>query len=183
MARNELFEKADSLGVKYKKNEKTEIIEARIAEAEDAKNIEEKASGYLDPEPKDDVENNDEPKLEKTEPAKKEASVPPRLAANRMVRCIINPLSDSMKGINSEMYSVGTGKTGFVKKVVRFNEETLEPLIIVKHLKGKKMLIQSDGKSEGSVKLKNLPAFNITVLPDYTEKELEELFAKGRASK
>ena len=173
MARNELFEKADELGVEYKKNESTEVIQAKIEEAE----IAAKAEGYEKPVKTEDKKEEDKPKTPVTKSGKE---VSPILAANRMVRCIITPLAESLKGQSSEMYSVGTSATGFVKKVVVFNRETIEPLIVVKHLKGKTMTMQVDTNTPGVAELKRVPAFNIQVLPDYTEEELEELMAKSK---
>ncbi|MCF6330294.1 MAG: hypothetical protein L3I99_01945 [Sulfurimonas sp.] len=172
-----LFAKAESLGIKFKKNIKENELLLLIEEAELA------------------------PKVNKTEVKKTEAkkTVTPSAVniikpikkqknntiktAKRMVRCIITPLSESMRTMSSEMYAVGNGTVGFIKKVVRFNKETIEPCQIVRHLNSKKMLLQIETGEGVNVKLERVPAFNIKILPDYTEKELNALFEKGKAAR
>ena len=189
MSRAELFAKADELNVTYRKNMSTDDITVLIEEAEMAK----KAEGYVNPIEVEEVEEvvkteTKKPAVKGAKPSNVLKPMTPQKSkvirgANRLVRCIIIPLEESMRSINSEMYSVGTPATGFIKKVVRFNEETIEPMILVNHLRGKKMLLQADTGKGARVKLKRIPAFNIKVLPDYTEEELKELFDKGKASR
>lgn len=186
--RQELFAKADKLGLDYKKNASSDDIAVLIEEAEMAK----KAEGYDEPAEvvaeKAEVKPKSEPK--KVSGAKPSNVLKPMkaqkgktlMAANRLIRCIITPLDEAMRTISSEMYSVGSPSTGFVKKVIRFNEETIEPAILVNHLRGKKMLLQQETGKGVQVKMKRVPAFSIQILKDYTPKEIEELFAKGKAS-
>jgi len=157
MTRDELKVKAKELDVEYKSNISTDKLEELVEAAEMAK----KEAGYEKPIKKKD----DEPKRVDKATMRKNAML--------MKRCIITPLDERLRGAPSEMYSVGNGSLGFIKKVVQFGVETLEPMVIIEHLRDKQALIQQATVVKGMPKVtKKLgKAFAIEMLPDYTEEE------------
>ena len=172
MERKELLSKAEELGLEFPKN----ISSAKLADMVEEAGFAAKDSAYEKP-----VDTDGEVvKVEKVKENK--PKIAPAMAANRLIRCIITPMADDMRDIPSEMYSVGRSTTGFIKKVVKFNKETREPIAILRHLKGKTRLVQVDTKKPGVKKLERMPAFNIQVIPELPieviERELAE--AKGR---
>lgn len=184
-ARDELFAKADTLGLKYKKNWSADDMMVLIEEAEMAK-IENKIDGNVVVE-KSKVDNS---KINKA--SNQAQNIVQKIVktkgqsirdSKKLIRCIITPLDETMRSVNSEMYSIGTASTGFVKKVILFNKETLEPMSVIRNLLGRKLLMQTDSATTGKVKLESPDAFSIKILPDYTETELKKLFEKGRANR
>lgn len=163
MTRDELKAKAKELGIEFKGNIKTDDLEDLVEQAE----MEKKAAGYDKPLPKADTESATE--------GTTKADM--RKSALKMVRCIVTPLDERMRTLPSEMYSTGNRKLGFIKKVVRFNVETLEPQIIIDLLQEKQSLIQQTNMVNGKLETKKTfsDAFNIRILPDFTEEEIKEL--------
>lgn len=170
----ETREKAVELGIEVKGNPKKDELEQMIADKQEELVIAAKAEGY------------EKPKEEFVTKAKAvvteaQSKVNARKNALKMVKCIITPLDERMRDMPSEMYSVGNRSVGFIKKVVRFNEETIEPTIILKHLKEKRMLIQQTKVVNGRqvVSKKSAPAFAIQELA-FTEEELENFKNKNK---
>jgi len=162
MTRDELKVRAAELNVEYKVNISTDKLEDLVETAEMAK----KEATYEKPiVKKDDV------------PAAGITKVEMRKNALLMKRCVITPLDERLRGAPSEMYSVGNGKLGFIKKVVQFGVETLEPMIIIEHLQEKQALIQQTTVVKGMPKVTKRigKAFAIDILPDLTEAEWREL--------
>jgi len=166
--RDDLKVEAEALNLEYRGNISSNDLEALIDEAkQDSKaNAEEasmnaKEAKYMKPDPEVAIETKKE-----VSAAKKKASA--RKESMRMVKCIITPLSENMRELPSEMYSVNAYGAGFVKKVVRFNTETIEPVVVLNFLREKKALIQVKSKNKHGreiVRKQLAPAFSIQELP------------------
>ena len=129
MTYTELKEEAKSLGLEIKGNPKKEELEELIRIAKEEALFAAKEATYEKPVVTEEA---------KKAPAKADV----RKEAMKMSKVIITPLDERMREMPSEMYSVGNSKAGFIKKVVRFNEPTWEPQIILDMLKEKTALIQ-----------------------------------------
>ena len=166
----ELKDKARELGLKVAGNMKREELEVVIEEAMAEAEIAAKEATYEKPTAESKAAVSD---------SKAKADV--RMGALQLRKVIITPLDNRMKDIPSDMFSVGTKATGFIKKVVRFNRETIEPNIILKHLKEKQMLIQETSEVKGKLitKKRSVPAYNIQEL-EFTKEELEAIANKGK---
>ena len=165
MTRDELKEKATALNVEFKGNISTADLEVLVEDAE----IAAKEAKYDKPAPED-----------KAVVAQAVEKVSARKEAYLMIRCIITPLDPRLAELSNEMYSVGNDLL-FVKKVVNFGIETLEPAMIVNHLEEKKALMQVKGVSkEGKqiVTKRLMPAFSVQRLPKFTPEELEAFLEK-----
>lgn len=160
MDRKDKIAKATELGLEFPKNISNDKLDELLEEAE----MLAKEAQYEKPEVKPDA-----PKKVDKASARKEAL--------RMRRVIITPLDERMRTAPSELYSVGNKNIGFIKKVVRFGIETLEPQIVLDTLKEKKALIQQTTIVNGRPKTtkRQGAAFAIEYLPDLTKEELEEL--------
>jgi len=172
MDRQEMMARAEELGLEFKKNISNADLEKLIENAE----FEAKEKAIKEAESKAGLEV-------KPSSTKKENVIDKKAArreALKLKRVIITPLDERMRTLPSEMYSVGNKNVGFIKKVVRFGVETLEPVIILNHLKEKKALIQQTNMVNGMpVTTKRMaPAFSIQELPDLTEEEFRELKEK-----
>ena len=162
--REQLFKDAETLGLEFKKNISSADLKELIADAKEEKAIEAKADTYevplVEEAPKTQVVNKSD--------AKKNA--------NMLKRVIITPLETSKQELQAEIFSVGRGATGFIKRTVIFKEERLLPIPIIRHIKSKRM---SGTKSRNTPKgvvhdTISVPAYNIEFLPDLTEAELRE---------
>jgi len=164
--REELVEKAKSLDLEFKGNIKTETLRVLVEERE----IELKASAYEKP---------TEESKKAVKATKTNADI--RREALLMKRCIITPLAETSRNLPSEMFSIGSPKLGFIKKVVRFNVETLEPKVIIDHLEEKKTLLQIKSMVDGKpVVTKRLSkAYSVQILPDLTKEEFAKLAGKN----
>lgn len=163
MDRKEQLAKATELGLEFPKN----ITDSKLADIIEEAEMLAKEAQFEKPAPK--------PKE-----AKKVDKVSARKEALLMKRVIITPLDERMRTSPSELYSVGNKNIGFIKKVVRFGVETLEPQIILNALKEKRTLIQQTTVINGKpvTRKRQGAAFAIEYLPDLTKEELEELKGK-----
>jgi len=163
MERKDKIAKAEDMGLEFPKNISNDKLDEIIEEAE----MLAKEAAYEKP-------------AEKPAEVKKVDKATARKQALLMKRCIITPLDERMRTAPSELYSVGNKNIGFIKKVVRFGVETLEPMIVINNLKEKKALVQQttvvNGKPKTTKRMGS--AFAIEILPDLTKEEIEELKAK-----
>lgn len=159
----ELKETADELGIKYSPNISYELLESRIKE-------------------KKEVMDTDTPIKEKSS---KMSTVDVKKKASKLVRCMVTCKNPNKKEWTGEFISAGNSKIGFFKKFVLFNEPYHIPQIIVNYLKEKQYQRIWTKKVDGReiIKNKNVPEFDVQILDNLTEKELEDLkqrqLAKG----
>ena len=172
--REKLFEEAETLGLKFKKNISSNDLKELIIEAKDKKEDEEikaKEATYEKPVKEEEVETE-----VITEKKPKVSPGQARINALNLKRVIITPLEPSKQEVQAEIFSIGTGATGFIKRAVKFNEEVLVPVPIIRHIKGKQMSATKGRPTKlGMVQETiSVPAYNVQVLPDFTEEELRE---------
>ncbi len=179
--RDDLKQEADELGLEYKGNISNVDLEALINESGAEESADEEASmsakeaKYMKPDPEAAVEVKKE-----VTAAKKKASA--RKESMRMVKCIITPLSENMRDMPSEMYSVNALGAGFIKKVVRFNVETIELVTFINFLREKKALLQVKSKNKHGreiVRKQLAPAFSIQEIP-LTDEEIDQIEKKSK---
>ena len=176
MTYNEMKERAKELGIDFTGQPSKDDLEKWITEAE-AK------LGGIDPVAAEEAEAKAKLAAEEAAMAAKEAKfekpekpVVAQVSANKanplrnamkMVKVKITPLDERMRGIPSEVFSVGNKHTGFIKKVVRFNQPTWEPEATLQMLREKTRIIQETEVVNGKeiVRKKQAEAYSITVLP------------------
>ena len=173
--REELIEKAEEIGLTFKKNISTVdlqlLVDEKEAELANAA-IEAKAAGAktADPETSKAIA-----KEVKTEAAK----VSGMRASTEMVKVTITALDPRMREIPSNMFT-HMGKYGTKKQVVKFGKTMFVYKVIVDMIKEKKALIQvnaSLGSNQASVEYQMSPAFMVQEIP-LTDEELEEIKSK-----
>ncbi len=181
MERNNKMARATELGLKFQKNISNEKLDKMIEEAELAKTASneklDKATEEAEIAAK--AASYDTPKPKKEEVGKKKSKIT-RREALLLKPVIITPLDERMRTLPSELYCVGNGHIGTIKKVVRFNVKTLEPVLILDMLREKRALVQQTVTVKGvdHVVKRQGAAFAIEELPALTEEELEELTSK-----
>jgi len=169
MTYDELKQKATDLGVEFKGQIAKVELEALIAAKEEEIMMAEKEAQYEKP----TEESKAAVKAEVSEASKK---VNARQNAMLMKKVKITPLDERMRSIPSEYFSVGNRHIGFITKVVRFNEPTWEPQIILDTLREKQMVIQESSTVNGKevTRKKLTEAYAIMEIP-LTAEEKEQL--------
>lgn len=163
--REELFDKAIKLGVEFKKNISNDELERLIEDKEMVMSKDAEANA---------VHKELMPEGKVTKPKRVKKVTDPRKSALKMKRCIITPLDHRKRDYSSEVISVGSKATGFIKKAIRFNEETLEPISIIRALRSKTTPVSagSTAPTMSGPKLNHPSAYSIQILPDFTEAEI-----------
>lgn len=145
-----LKEQADVLGVEYPNNVTIKTLKKRITDHLNQETLEEANQHYKD-----------------------------HYAENmKLVRVIVTPVDSAKRDYQGEYFCVGNELLGTVKRFVPFNEEWLIENVLVKHIKSKEFqFIQSKKGDKGTQNLnsKLIPAYNVTILPDPTKEEIEDL--------
>jgi len=164
----ELKAKAVELGIEIKGNPKREDLEEEVRVAIENAEMLAKEAKYEKP-------SEDSKKV--VENTKSAAST--RQSQLQLKKVVITPLDERLKNVPSELVAVGNGKTGFIKKVVKFNTESLEPVAILNLLKERQMLIQESFEKNGKVHTRKrmVPAYNVREMP-FTQDDLEAIEAK-----
>lgn len=162
MSRKEQIAKAEDMGLEFKGNISNDALEELIENAEMAA----KEATFEKP-------TEESKAVTKKAIGETSGKADARKEALRMIKCVVTPLDERMRDMPSEMFSTGNKQLGFIKKVVRFGVETIEPKVILDTLREKKALIQSKSVVNGKqVVTKRLsPAFSIQEL-EFTEEEL-----------
>lgn len=97
--------------------------------------------------------------------------------ALKLVRVTISCMNPNKRGLDSELFQVGNGITGTVKKVVPFEKPWHVPQIMLNHIKERQYQSVVTRKVDG-VEVKEgklFPEFAVNVLPPLTDTELKEL--------
>jgi hypothetical protein len=196
MDRKEMMEKADELGLEYKKNISNDALSELIEGAEGTTEVEteeevdteaaiKEVADRLAKEQKAMVDAVAAQKVEEKKPAKAtigNAKAQARKEAMKLVRCIVTPMDKDKAELNGEIISCGNSMTGMIKKYIPFGKEWHIPTVIVDTLKDKKMLSTRDRKTpKGTIKENiELPQYNVQILPDLTQEELNRLVKENK---
>lgn len=172
-----LKQRADIMGIKYHPNIGLDTLKAKIAEkkegvtpeapAEDAPEDSGKKKAQIAGGPVSEKEATRLRKLEKKQKA---------LALVRIRVTCMNPLKGNLKG---QIFSVGNGELGMIKKFIPFNAEQgwHVPQILVDDLRRRKFMSHYEVKV-GNKKVKKhrlVPEYAIEVMKPLTDKELHDL--------
>jgi hypothetical protein len=156
--------KADRLGIDYHPNIGVDKLRERVNEA-------------MSDEPK--VEAPAEPKA-MTSGAKKAAA---RKEATKLVRCRVtcnNPNKQSWQG---EIFTVSTTKLGKFTKYVPFDTVWHIPNILLEGIRGRYFqshYIEKHVMGTPVTKQRRAREFNIEILPDLTQEELDDLIQRNK---
>jgi hypothetical protein len=196
MDRKEMMEKADELGLEYKKNISNDALSELIEGAEGTTEVEteeevdteaaiKEVADKLAKEQKAMVDAVAAQKVEEKKPTKAtlgNVKAQARKEAMKLVRCIVTPMDKDKAELNGEIISCGNSMTGMIKKYIPFGKEWHIPTVIVDTLKDKKMLSTRDRKTpKGTIKENiELPQYNVQILPDLTQEELDRLVKENK---
>jgi hypothetical protein len=196
MDRKEMMEKADELGLEYKKNISNDALSELIEGAKGTTEVEteeevdteaaiKEVADKLAKEQKAMVDAVAAQKVEEKKPAKAtigNVKAQARKEAMKLVRCIVTPMDKDKAELNGEIISCGNSMTGMIKKYIPFGKEWHIPTVIVDTLKDKKMLSTRDRKTpKGTIKENiELPQYNVQMLPDLTQEELDRLVKENK---
>jgi hypothetical protein len=196
MDRKEMMEKADELGLEYKKNISNDALSELIEGAEGTTEVEteeevdteaaiKEVADKLAKEQKAMVDAVAAQKVEEKKPTKAtlgNVKAQARKEAMKLVRCIVTPMDKDKAELNGEIISCGNSMTGMIKKYIPFGKEWHIPTVIVDTLKDKKMLSTRDRKTpKGTIKENiELPQYNVQMLPDLTQEELDRLVKENK---
>ena len=196
MDRKEMMEKADELGLEYKKNISNDALSELIEGANEPVEVEteeevdteaaiKEVADKLAKEQKAMVDAVAAQKAEEKKPVKAtigNVKAQARKEAMKLVRCIVTPMDKDKAELNGEIISCGNSMTGMIKKYIPFGKEWHIPTMIVDTLKDKKMLSTRDRKTpKGTIKENiELPQYNVQILPDLTQEELNRLIKENK---
>ena len=191
-----MMEKADELGLEYKKNISNDALSELIEGANEPVEVEteeevdteaaiKEVADKLAKEQKAMVDAVAAQKAEEKKPAKAtigNVKAQARKEAMKLVRCIVTPMDKDKAELNGEIISCGNSMTGMIKKYIPFGKEWHIPTVIVDTLKDKKMLSTRDRKTpKGTIKENiELPQYNVQILPDLTQEELNRLIKENK---
>lgn len=178
MTRQEMMEIAEANGLEFKKNISNDTLAELIADTNEYKQSQEVAKLAEEVEAR-----NESMKVEKVEekPAKAKTAgqtkAQARKEAMKLVRCIVTAMDKDKAELAGEIISCGNSMTGMIKKYIPFGKEWHIPQIIVKTLQEKKMWATRDRRTpKGDTKDNvEIPAYNVQILPDLTQEELDRL--------
>lgn len=172
MERKELIAKAEGLGIEFRKNISTAELDEMVLQAESDKEIEAKSKEI-------ETRTKDIPKVE-IDPATLDMGARKayeRKRASRLVRCIVSSMDKDKAELEGEIISTANSLTGVIKKMIPFGREWHIPQMLVETLQEKRMLATRDRRTPKGVVKDNIevPAYNVVILPDLTQEELDEL--------
>lgn len=172
---DELKERADVLGLKYRKDITLETLKAKVAEQ-----LAEKEAG-------NDKGAGEEPAQKETAGSKK---VSQTRTANELVRVRITCMDPSKREYDGDIFCAGNRFVGTFKKYVPFDTEWHVPRIILNMIKRKKCQVfvsKRDSRGRPKRESKLIKAYNVEILDPLTKDEIKELaqrqaMAKGTAA-
>ncbi len=181
-----LLQRADQMGLKYKKNIPTtklrDLVEGKVSgEKLDTKKPK-KDTGIKEGATKKvkDSEGN----VTGTAKVLNRAQIKQmrRREANKLVRCRITCMNDSKKSWQGEIMAVSNSLVGEIKKFVPFGGvETHIPEMLLNVIQDRQFQTfetKKDGKGNTTKKAKNVKEFSVEILPPLTEKQLNDLATK-----
>jgi len=179
----ELKARADTLGIKYRKDITAETLRAKVKDALAEKESANEATGEDDG---GEFADKNAPK-EESEGARRKRK---QLEASELVRIQVTCMNPNKAEWDGEMFTAGNRVVGTFKKYVPFGPEWHVPRIIYNTLRDRKCQVfvnERDERGRSVRKGKQINEFNIAVLPPLTEQELKELaqrqaMAKGQAA-
>lgn len=178
--------RADAIGVTYSNNIGVDTLKERIAA---------KLNDTIKTQPSD----TDEPNAFLSSPEVPEGSAPVKKLSLRqhlinenmkLVRCRITCMDPKKKDLGGEILTVANEYLGTVKKFVPFGEATEDgfhvPYCLYKFLEGRKFLQirTTKDKKTGHINVSEqwVREFSLEVLPQLTQKELNQLGTEQQAS-
>lgn len=175
--RQELLSRAALMGITVHPNAKNETIAAKIAA---------KLADKPDPEsPEAGAEGNDgdkqPPASNDAEPvlSKKEKELHP---AKRLTRVLVSCNDPQKADQTGDMISVSNGEVGHIRFYVHFNKPWHVPQIVLDTLREAKLFLHSSRKDGTEIITREVPRYNIEVLPPLDAKALERIQAKQAAA-
>jgi hypothetical protein len=173
--REELISRAQLMGISFHPSAKNETIAAKIAA---------KLADKPDPEaPEAGTTEDSKPSLE-SEPvvkplSKQEKELHP---AKRLTRVLVSCNDPQKADQTGDIVSVGNGEIGHIRFYVHFNKPWHVPQIVLDTLYEAKLFLHSSRKEGTEIVTREVPRYNIQVLPPLDEKGRERIAAKQAAA-
>lgn len=105
--------------------------------------------------------------------------------ATKLVRCIITPNDPIKQQMGQEYFGVGNSVLGTISRVVVFGEEWHVEKMLLDNIGTKQyqfFVPKKNDKGDTIMVSKTAPAYNITILPSLTQRELDEMAKTQRAT-
>ncbi len=183
--RQEMMAKAEEMGLTFKKNISNDDLRDLVEYSVDDTAVDALAAELAKKAEADEKAKQEILDAKKAEASAKKAEklsegqvkAKARKEAMRLVRCIVTTMDKDKSELNGEIFSASNSFTGFVKKMVPFNQEWHVPSIILDVIQDKKMLATKVRKTpKGDIKENiEIPAYSINILPALTQQELDAL--------
>ena len=178
---DELKELADTMGVSYHPAIGLEKLKAKMAEADTAAKPVVEVIEDVDPTPASKLTKQASLKS-KTQNAKDRAL--------KLVRIRIACMDPSKQGLTGEIFSTGNKFTGRIKKYVPYDNDWHVPAMLLKMIQARQTQIfvkKKERTDSGAMveitKGKMVKAYSVEILPDLTQKEIDELGRRQLAAR
>lgn len=171
-----LRQRADTMGVKYHPNAKLETLRQKVQDHLDG--LDAKSA---------DTDSTDEPAEPKAE-TEQQIRDRVRAEALRLVRCRIYNLNPEKRDLRGEIITVANKYIGSVSKLIPFGEATDGgyhiPNVLYQNLLGRRFQSVTTKMVKGQIEVvrRMVPEYNVELLPQLTQDELEELALQQNAA-